>query len=164
MPDLSETAITAWLARLPDDVRGALVLAEAPFSEGSGGLSRAVAAAKAADLPDVVRLHPEDVVAFGRPRRVRLMAWLAKDMIRRGENPIPAFRRLSGEEGGQGDGGDQGAGADAVGLLFLEDLRALADAVAPRLGRRIASQPSIEQAAEAVFVLESDMAFRSGGV
>lgn len=159
---MSENSVAAWLAKLPEDIREALVSNDAPSSEGSGGLSRALSLAQAADLPEVVRSHAEDAAAFGRPRRVRLMAWLAGDALRRRENPLPAFRRLTGDE--TGDGGEAGSAADAVGILFLEDLRALADAVAPRLARRIAGLPSIDQAAEAAFVLESDMAFRSGGV
>lgn len=161
MPDLSETAISGWLSTLPPDFRGALHQADLPSSEGSGELSRAIASAGSAELPVLVRAHADDVAAFGRPRRVRLMAWLRRDTIRRGENPTEAMLRLTGEEAAEG--GEDG-GVDAVGLLFLEDLRALAEVVAVRMGQRIAAQPSIEQAAEAAFVLESDMAFRSGGV
>jgi hypothetical protein len=161
MPDLSDRSITAWLAKLPEDVRSALAVEGEVASEGSGGLSAALGGVTPFDVPDLVRVHAGDVRSFGRARRVRLMAWMANSA----PEPAPVFARLtdgrSVADGGEGEGS---GGASEVGVLFLEDIRALAKALGPRLARLMASAPTMEAVIQSAFTLESDVDFRQGGM
>lgn len=157
MPDLSERSIAAWMRNLPADVLSAVRVEGEEASEGSGGLVAALADAAPWQVPDVVRQHAQDARAFGRARRLRLMAWVAKQTY---PDSGGIFRRLTGEDQ---DEGAVGGEAD-VGVLFLEDIKAYVEAIAPRLARRMASEATMESVVQAAFTLESDMAFRQGGV
>lgn len=154
MLDLSEGSIAAWKSRLPSDVVSALSDSAETASEGSGALTAALAESPAWQVPEVVRQHPEDVRAFGRARRIRLMAWVARQTF---PDCGAVFRRLTEDEEG-------GSGAGAVGLLFLEDIQALAEAMGPRIARRMTSEAAMDAVVQAAVTLESDMAFRQGGL
>jgi hypothetical protein len=186
MLDLGAKSMETWLGRLPEDVRGVIAGGDAPLPGGADRLAAALSAALATlgglpadarqacipevvrQVPDMVRQHADGTRALGRAGRLRLAAWMA---AQGGANPGPALRRLVGEtpaggESGDGtDGGDGAAGADEVGVLFLEDIRAFAKAVVgPRRGRLAVDGQALDIAAEAAFTLESEMAFRQGGV
>lgn len=168
MLDLSDASIAAWKAKLPDDLRSALAAEGEDPPCGAGALAAALAEASPWQVPEVVRRHPAEARAFGRARRVRLMARMAGQAR---PDPASVLRRLTGEDlsgeagagSGAGSGGGAGNGGD-VGLLFLEDIRALAEALGPRLARRMASGPTVEAVVQAAVTLESDMAFRQGGI
>ena len=184
MLDLSDASIAAWKAKLPDDLRSALAAEGEGPSGGAGALAAVLTEAAPWQVPEVVRRHPDEVRAFGRARRVRLMAWMAGQAQ---PDPAALLRRLTGEapprevssrevsppevSNGAGDGAGAGEGAGSggdaggeVGVLFLEDIRALAAALAPRLARRMASGETLEAVVQAAVTLESDMAFRQGGI
>lgn len=157
VPDLSEKALSGWLKLLPADAREAIEDGD-PVSGDGGTLATSLVSVAAWQVPDLVRQHPDDAKVFGRARRIRLMAWMSAEAR---DNRGPLFRRLVGED----DETSGGAGTDEIGLLFLEDIRALNDKmVAPRLSQRMASENSLDAVVEAAFTLESDMAFRAGGV
>ena len=154
MPDLSERSIAQWLERLPEDVRSAIADGDVP-PLAEGGLAAALETAAPFQVPDMVREHSADTHSFGRARRVRLMAWVARQTY---PESGAIFRRLTGAD----DDGNEGG--DAVGLLVLEDIRALAEALSPRLARRVSSASALDLVVQAAQTLESDMEFRQGGV
>lgn len=167
MLDLSDKSLAAWMSQLPNDVRALIAAGEAPSPGGAVDLSAALSNVEPVEVPAIVREHANAARALGRAGRLRLTAWMA---ARGGENPGPALRRLVGEtpvseasDSEEESGGS--VGADEVGLLFLEDIRAFIETVVgPRAARRIVDAQSLEMAAEAAFTLESDIAFKQGGV
>jgi hypothetical protein len=163
MLDLSDGSISKWMSKLPQDVLAALAEGDAPSPGGAPALSAAFGGAVGApQVPDLVREHPDEAKALGRAGRVRLMAWVADNS---GDNPGPVFRRLVGEVAADDDGGAGSAGSDTVGILFLEDIRSIArNVTGPRVAARIVDDSSLSMAVEAAATLESDMAFRQGGV
>lgn len=161
MLDLSEHAMAAWAAKLPDDVRAVISGGDEASPEGSGGLRAALASAPPSAVPGIVRGDADGARALGRAGRLRLMAWMAASE----ERPGAVFSRLVGEGEGEGEDSEGAPGGDPVGILFLEDLKAIAEAVVgPRMSRRMVDDHTLGAVAEAAATLESDMAFRQGGI
>ena len=158
MPDLSERSLSAWLAKLPEDLRLAISSDGEVASIGSGDLLASLNSVTPLEVPALVRLHSADTRSFGRARRIRLMAWMAKEA---GE-PAPVFARLTEDETGDAEG-STGGHAD-IGILFLEDIKALANALGPRIARRMASNATMAAVIQSAFNLESDVEFRQGGM
>jgi hypothetical protein len=163
MLDLSDGSISKWMSKLPQDVLAALAEGDAPTPGGAPSLAAALGEnVGAPQVPDLLREHPDEARALGRVGRVRLMAWVADNS---GDNPGPVFRRLVGETAADETGGSGSAGSDAVGTLFLEDIRAIArNVTGPRLAARMVDDSALGMAIEAAATLESDLAFRQGGV
>lgn len=164
---LNAESLTAWSSRLPDDVLGAIA-AEGMVPPGGaepGGLLLDLEGATPGQVPDIVRRHPEATQALGRAGRIRLMAWITTD-----PNPGTVLRRLVGDDAvaaAEAEGGEESgeAGRDAVGILFLEDIRALAEhVVGPRVARRMLDGTSLGLATDAAQTLEGEMTLGRGGV
>ena len=151
--------MAAWMDMLPEDVRATLEVGDGG-SEGSGELTAALAAARAPEVPEVVRRYASDARAFGRPRRIRLVAWVANaEEAGPGVRSAEVIRRLTGED----EDGEAG-GSDAVGILFLEDIHALAVALSRRFGRQAMEPGTIAAIEQSAFEVESDLEFSRGGI
>ena len=155
MPDLSSQSLAVWLAKLPDDVREALDDASDAATDGRGALMTALSTATPLEVPDLVRQHAGEVHGFGRARRVRMMAWMAN----KAQDPGPIFTRLTADDTTDGE-----AGSGNVGILFLEDIKALAAAIAPRIARRMTSEATMEAVIQSAFTLEGEVELRQGGL
>lgn len=158
MIDLSENSLSAWLSRRPDDVRAFISDGEARDADGFSALAGVLAGAQAFEVPEILRRDPDGARALGRLGRVRLMARVAAGG---GNDAALVMRRITGEDDVDGGAG----GRDAVGILFLEDLKEWARTVlAPRVAARATSPEVLGTAAEAAFTLESDLVLRQGGI
>lgn len=159
MIDLSENSLSTWLSKGPQDVRDFIADGNELVPGAYSALASSLSAATPGEIPDILRGDPDGVRAMGRVGRVRLMARVA---AAGDEGAASIIRRIVGEDS---EGGDATGGADRVGVLFLEDLREFASAVVgPRVAARMVDGPALSATAEAASTLESDMAFRQGGV
>lgn len=156
MPDLSDSAMTAWLSKLPADIRSAVQEGDGQAADG-GALSAVLSQSQPWQVPELVRSHADGVRGLGRARRIRVMAWMARATY---PESAGVFRRLTGEDLAEGEVGGDGD----VGVLFLEDLKALAAALAPRMVRKMASEATLDAVLQAATTLESDMEYTRGGV
>ncbi len=148
-PDLSEEGIRRWLGVLPADLRACLG-DEAALPDGAAAaLAREVSDASPALAARVLASDPGAVLALGRPRRVRLMAWVVRSALSEegDENlpgsPVPpsataALSELLGED----EAGEGGRSGEAGRILF-EDFLAMARALGPRLGMAVVNPGSI---------------------
>lgn len=163
LPELSEKSLSGWFSKLPEDVKFAISEGTSAVAVPTGPalLIAAIQSSSVWSIPELVREHAVEVTSFGRSGRVRLMAWMATEAK---DNPGPLFRRLVGEN--EDDSGeDGGSTSDAIGLLFLEDLQAIAKhVVGPRRAQDIVTPESLVTVVEAAQTLEHAMAFRAGGV
>lgn len=162
---LNAESLSAWSSRLPEDVLGAIAAEGVVLPGDSTSLQAELDAAKPGEAPEIVRRHPDATKALGRAGRLRLMARITGE-----PDPGPVLRRLVGDdmvEAADTEGGDQSGegGRDAVGVLFLEDLRALAEhVVGPRIARRMLDGTSMDLATGAAQTLESEITFHRGGI
>jgi len=156
MADLRKETIDAWFGRLPADVRSAMpdgTAGEDPAglaaTEGLKGLSTPE------DILTYVAGNQDLFLGMGRARRVRFLAWLTK---RTYPEKIGVLEVLTdgGEDGGQGVMGK-------VAPVFLEDIRAIVEALGPRAARGIVDADTIAAVAGAGYELASEMDMRQGG-
>lgn len=155
MADLRKDSIEAWFGCLPDDVRSALpdgtdgdVEAAMAVTEGLKGLS------SPEDILSFVAFNQDSFLSMGRARRVRFLAWLAK---RTYPEKIGVIDVLTDENGdGQGVMGK-------VAPVFLEDIRAIVEALGPRAAKGIVDADTIAVIAGAGYELKSEMDMRQGG-
>ena len=180
MFELTEKYFSAWMDKLPVDVRGVISDGEPmDISKANGlvselnGAMKTIGAATSDEqkimttiliekIPDILRAHPDDVRALGRAGRLRIAAFVvgfSNDDI---GGAYEVFRRLIGEaEAGDETGG--GSGSDALGVMFIEDIIAYVKAVtAPRLAAQLITDNTIGFAAEAAFTMEGESALRGG--
>lgn len=133
MADLSAAAVRAWREKLPADLR-AVVPDDLSGDEATlARIASKLAEADAERVPGIVLEHGEMFAAMGRARRVRFLAWLAKRAYP--ESGIVISALIGKESDEQGSTGRQGGGV--VAPYFLEDLRAFAEALGPRVARRM---------------------------
>lgn len=159
MPDLSSNSVSVWASKLPPDIAEILSHAsdDIKISECFSDLESALKEVAVTDVPSVVRQYAEHIKDFGRPRRLRLMAWIAKQTYPDGPNVI---QQLTGEaEEGAGS-----AGAGETGVLFLEDIKALAEVLSRRLVVAATSEENLAAAVSTAVEIESEVEFRQGGL
>jgi hypothetical protein len=162
-PDLSEHATRAWVAALPDDVRDTLARSDRDPDEMSAprGFADAIASLGPDDawrLPEIIREHPEAAKSLGRARRMRLVAWASSVTY---PDSARLLQELTGEDD---DGSEQAGSVGESGILFLEDIRAYAEALGARVARLLASATNIEAVMQSAFTLESEDTFTRRGV
>jgi hypothetical protein len=168
VPDFSDASSALWLSKLPGDVRTAFDSEASGGYDGDGSLEKLISELSGLTgegdvwrVPEVVQRNAAAVPAFGRARRLRLMGWMAKTTY---PDTGELFRMLTGEaESNEGDEGSSAA-SGAVGVLFIEDIKAYIAALAGRYAENAISAPNVELAAQSAFILENEIAFTRGGL
>lgn len=129
-PDLTPEAVTEWLGKLPKDLRAAVGDTPPPRNPEVAALCSAVAEAPKTQLPELIESNSGVLKEIGRPSRVRLLAWLSNQVH---EFEPEIFQSVVSDT-------DEGGGSRETGVLFLEDIRALAEiALSQRAAARLAS-------------------------
>ncbi|MFC4235994.1 hypothetical protein ACFOY8_12180 [Thalassospira xianhensis] len=153
---MTEHTFSLWLQKLPEDIREAVLSDGGTSSEGDGILVSVLRDDVApSQIPELVREYPQDVRAFGRARRIRLMAWMAKKTY---PDSHAVFRKLTGEE-------EDGSGSNSeTGELFLEDIKIFAEVISKRQIQRMASENRLDAVVETAKTLENEITFSQGGM
>jgi len=157
MADLMKDSIQAWLERLPEDVRSAIPDGAAGDEDAAKAVTEGIKGlATPEQVLEFVDGNGDSFVAMGRARRVRFLAWFAS---RTYPSRTESFVALT--DGEAGDGGQGGRGK--VAPFFLEDVRALVEALGPRAARGIVDAAAIEAVAGAGYEVQSELEMRQGG-
>jgi hypothetical protein len=122
MPDLGTQAIRRWCRNLPPDVREIVTDDVGGDDPRIQAMVDRLTAAPLSQAAAIIREHDRLVAGMGRPRRVRLMAWLGGRIS--DDAHVRDFAAIFDE--GEDDG-SQGGGERPVSCRVLyEDLRLLA--------------------------------------
>lgn len=126
MLDLSSKTLTGWLESLPDDIKAA-VESDLPDDDGSiSAFAKLVHDADASDLKEILESHEEVIEQLGRAGRIRLASHISNRVY-------PYQVRIFHEIMNEVDDEDETGGKSKVQELFLEDLKALNEAIAARV-------------------------------
>jgi len=156
MADLRKDTMEAWFERLPDDVRSALPDGTAGAEAAGLAVTEGLKGLKTPEeILSYVAVNQDSFMDMGRARRVRFLAWLAK---RTYPEKIGVLDVLT-DEGGDGGQGVMGK----VAPVFLEDIRAIVEALGPRAARGIVDADTIAAVAGAGYELASELEMRQGG-
>jgi hypothetical protein len=149
MPELSGDKIRSWHERLPSDIRSVIPEDFGTNDEACNDVGFTLESIALSVLPDFIHENSEVFAVMGRARRIRVLAWMAN---RAGANGSLLLNEIINEEG---DGsGDFGTGK--VAPLFREDLRALAEALGPRMARLQVSGGTLTAVLQAGYVAEAE--------
>lgn len=154
MPDFGDEAMKKWRAVLPGDVEGCL---GDEGTLGEGLLATAMSNAQPEDVTSILPEHVEELAAWGRGRRLRLMAWVVNSAIQSGDSPMRAMADLAGEDD-EGNGGSRGA---ASGILHA-DFVAFMTALGGRTLRSVLNADAVDNALGAAVEIRQDMGM--GGI
>lgn len=137
--DISTSAIESWKRKLPEDVRASLDDGNVS-SEGSGLLITTLESSVPGAMPGIIRQSVDEVTAFGRARRVRIICYLAAN------GDITELLREDDEEGGGG----------AVARIFLDDVKAVMAAFGPRIARSMVTDATTAPLLDSVRSIEGE--------
>jgi len=154
---LKKETLAAWHGLLPQDVASFM---EKPSDEGQDAADRiATGIGTLKDGKAVINFVKENGDSFiemGRTRRVRFLAWLAARDYPDKKEVLSAIS--------DGEGGGKGAGEAGVAApYFLEDIRALVEALGPRAARLIVDAETLAAVKGAGYEVTSELEMRSGG-
>lgn len=139
--DLSAVHVRAWLGKLPRDYRAVFGEDIPPIDENSlADLSEQLGKSSTRGYAAIVRGHGPLVAAMGRPRRVRLLAWLTQMCWPDADKTLRALSDATSAEGGSGSAG----GRSKVAPLFLSDLELVAGVNQRRQVRAFANRRTVE--------------------
>lgn len=127
MLDLSSKTLTAWLDSLPDDIREAIASDIPADSDIIKSFSTSIEEADAGDIKEILESHEDVIEALGRSGRIRLASHISNRVY---PYQVRIFHEIMNETD---DDDDETGGKSKVQQLFLEDLRALNDAIAARV-------------------------------
>lgn len=139
--DLSTSHVRGWWGMLPGDLKSAFG-DEVPgeHDEALRELSGQMGAASTRGYPDILFRHADLVAGMGRPRRVRLIAWIVQMCWPESDKVLSVLTDVREGEGGESSGG---GGRAKVAPLFLSDLEALVGPVINRSARAVADRGAV---------------------
>jgi len=160
MQFLSKEALEAWRAILPDDVLTCIEEIDDSGQEAADYISKFLPDVKESDeFFTLVATHREKFIEMGRVRRIRFLAWCSAQLYRNKEERQKVISKIteigSGEE-------ESGSGAQGVGILFLEDIKAFAAAMGPRAAALIVDENTLSTVAGVGFEMASDLELGGG--
>lgn len=156
MPDLSAEGMAKWRSVLPDDILSCM---GTDGGLGSGELIRVLKTAAPDEVSVLLPLHAADVEAFGRARRLRLMAWTLSGLLSDDGTQTNVLADLIGEDD-EGSGGKRGE----VSRILYEDYLAFVTAIGPRAARAIVNAASVDQALDSVVGAREELRSRMGAM
>ena len=160
MPDYSDEGMKAWRSVLPPDIDGCL---GSEGSIGSGALVRSLQATRPEDVPSILPLHVDDLTAFGRARRLRMMAWVLNKVRNDDDEEGGEATRVLADLIGEDDQGNGGSRGEATRVLY-EDYLAFETSLGPRKVRAIVNADNMDAVMGAVYDAREDVMNRMGGM
>ncbi len=138
--DLTDAHVREWWSLLPRDLKSAFG-DEVPLGREDEyrGFSDQMRAATKRSYAEVIWKHADLVASMGRPRRVRLLAWVVQRSFPEADRVVSLLTDVR-EGDGEASGGD---GRGKVAPLFLSDLESLAGRVIDRGARAVADRGTV---------------------
>ena len=124
-------------------------------------LIKALKSVRPEDVPSLLPLHAEDIVLFGRSRRLRLMSWIMNGILLKGGEAMEDAMRVMSDLIGEDDEGEGGKRGEVSRILY-EDYLAFVTSLGARSALSIVNGPAIEEAMNAVFATKDDIDNRLG--
>lgn len=156
----SKEGLQAWREKMPDDVLECIApiddegQAAADFiAQFLGGLN------SPEDFLKVIEDHQQKFIDMGRSRRIRFLAWCSAKFYSHKETRLRLINAIT--ETGSGDEGDD-TDSQAVGIMFLEDIKAFAEAIGPRAALLIVDENTLSTVAGVGLDVASDLEMRGG--
>lgn len=141
--DLTDAHVRDWWGLLPRDLKSAFGDEVPPGREDEyRGFSEQMAAATKRSYADVIWGHADLVAAMGRPRRVRLLAWVVQRCWPESDKVVSLLTDVR-EGDGEASGAAGGDGRGKIAPLFLSDLESLAGRVIDRGARAMADRGTV---------------------
>lgn len=154
---LAKESIDKWFSLLPDDVVSCMNKDDLTPTDVDNDIVRELEGfSSGQEIVEYVISKAEIFADFGRPKRLRFLAWLAS---RDYPDMVNALQLLT--DGENSDGGS--GGIDKVAPLFLEDIRALVAALGPRAAQSIVDAATLNIVKGAGFEVANEMDMKSGG-
>jgi hypothetical protein len=153
MADLSKETMKRWRELLPADIQSAV---PEDFTGDETAVYKLCETVRATDLRDmrkVVDAHASLIEGMGRARRIKFLAWLSHKSF---PYRVDIFADVVSGEGEGGNG-------RPVSMLFIEDIKALNEAIAARLARDVVVEPNVEAIKMAAFEFQNVPEFRREG-
>lgn len=127
---LSNSLLKKWWNKLPDDIRGSFGIDVSATDEEMIDLCQNLNETHHSQFPILLDNYYDLIKNMGHCGRIYLIAWISK--IAGSEATISISRILNDETD------ESGEGKSRVGVLFLEDLELMAEAMKNRFGEKYA--------------------------
>lgn len=144
--DLSASHIRGWWGMLPRDFKAAFG-EDVPTGQDDSlrDLAQQMVASSTRGYPDVLWRNADLVAAMGRPRRIRMIAWIVGMCWPESEKVLSVLTAAG--TGDAGDAGEAGSGSTGgrgkIAPLFRSDLEALAGPIINRGARAVADRGAV---------------------
>lgn len=156
----TKEGLVAWRSKIPDDI---LICVDDITDEGQDAADFIAKLLPNAQTPDdyleIVKNNQDKFIEMGRARRLRFLAWcnarLYRDKAERIKLNI-AFTQLDKTEDGSG------TGTGSAGPYFLEDIKAFAEAIAPRAAALIVDEDTLKTISGVGIELENNRKMNGG--
>jgi len=154
---LNKESMEKWFDLLPKDVASCMNRQDLHPREEDKKIVRDLETLKSGQEILGYVLSNADVFAeFGRPKRMRFLAWFA---ARDYPDVIRAIQLLTGED----SAGGAVSGTEKVAPLFMSDIRALVEALGPRAAKIMVDGSTLGIVRGAGFEVASEFEMKSGG-
>lgn len=156
----SKEALEAWRSALPDDVLTCVDAIDESGQESADFIVKLLPELKTSDdFSGLVSAHREKFIKMGRPRRIRFLAWCSAQFYRNKDERLKLISKIT--ETGSGEA-ESSSGTQSVGILFLEDIKAFAEAMGPRAAALIVDENTLSTVAGVGLEMASDLKLSGG--
>lgn len=156
---LTKTSMEQWFALLPEDVASCMAQEDIKHSDQDEDFSKRIEELKSGqEILSFILSNADAIAEFGRPKRIRFLAWIAS---RDYPDVVQALQAITDDErAGSGGAAD---GSEKVAPLFLSDIRALVEALGPRVAASIVDASTLTAIRHAGFEVANEFEMTSGG-
>lgn len=154
---LNKESMEKWFDLLPEDVASCMSKQDLKPTDQDNEIVRDLENLKnGQEILNYVLSKTSTFADFGRPKRIRFLAWMsARDY----PDIVQAIQLLT-EEGSTGGSAD---GTEKIAPLFMADIRALVEALGPRVAHSIVDASTLGIVKGAGFEVASEFEMKSGG-
>lgn len=154
---LNKESMEKWFDLLPDDVASCMSKQDLKPTDQDNEIVRELENFKnGQEILNYVLSNANTFADFGRPKRIRFLAWMsARDY----PDIVQAIQLLTEEGSTEGSAN----GSDKVAPLFMADIRALVEALGPRVAHSIVDASTLGIVKGAGFEVTSEFEMKSGG-
>lgn len=151
MIDLRDAYIKEWLSLLPEDVKSSLPDDLESEPDGMQAFCMELESSSQMDYPKVILKNSEIIEKMGRTRRIRLLSWVSGKVY---PYNVKVFKAITESDE------DDGESASSIKILFLEDIKAINDAIADRLSAKVLNKQAFEVIRSAAFEVNPEPGFK----
>lgn len=154
---LNKESMEKWFDLLPDDVASCMSKQDLKPTDRDNDIVRELEALKnGREILEYVLSKADIFADFGRPKRIRFLAWFA---ARDYPDVVRAIQLMTDEE----NAGGAADGSEKVAPLFMADIRALVESLGPRVAHSIVDASTLGIIRGAGFEVASEFEMKSGG-